>query len=308
MDEFEPYAAPAVDAAEPPEAPVKEAQTEESERDGEQPDDLAKSQAKAIKRLNKHLANPKMVAADRAAHRGRFRASTLGFTSLALILGSICYIWTEIDTDRSNRGPLVMAIVFTVFVGAAALAATISDLISMPAKKKTPVEAMDEFLKAVRMTRFGYAWTVLAPTARQEEVVAPNLGVLPVEKTRKVLQSPKEFEQYIKTFWRSPMGNYLFRSHLTLVEEKGDVAIVKIDAIFRREKLWLIVGAAAVLGYFMLELGGLGALLAMYFGGKGHRIGFLKTLIRGSDGYWYMYSGDFFESINEEPRLAAPSK
>jgi hypothetical protein len=311
MDEFNPFAAPARDAAEPPKALANEnGERDDEKADSERPDarasDLAKSYAKAIKRLNKHLANPQMVERDRVAQGRRFRPSTVGFTSFAVVLGTISYIRVQMRFEGSDR--IWMGIVLSSFViGAVALMAIISDLISMPKKKKTPLEAMDQFLTALRVTRFGHAWTMLAPTARKEEVVAPSLGVLPVQKTPKVLQSPAELEQYIKTFWHSPMGNYLARWSVDLVEENGDVAIVKVEAVFRQERLWLIVVAAVVLGYFMLELGGLGALLAMYFGGKGHQIDFLKTLIRGSDGHWYMYSGNFFESINEQPRLASAS-
>lgn len=310
MDELETDAAAAADAQTSPDLLPKEKSTNKKQnKKGKTTDNEANSPARAIKRLNEHLADPKMVAQDRAARGGIFQSSTKIFTAVAVIMGVASYVGSaNRNSDSSNDKALVIFIVLSVFVGAAALAAIIFDLISMTAKGfKTPLDAMDGFLKATRSRRFGLTWSMLCPTARKERITTANLGILPIEKMTISLQNPTDFERYIKSFWRSPGGNYLFRSRLHLVEEKGDVAIVKVEATFRRERLWLI-GLFCSVAYFSMELVPIGVFLAMAFGGRSHKIDYLKTLIRGSDGFWYMYSGDFFESVNTEAQIVSSSK
>lgn len=306
MDEFEPYAAPATDPAEPPKAPPNEASDEaESKGEADPAEDRAKSIARAIKRLNKHLANPEMVAGDRTSRGGRLRKSTLAVMGVASTMALGCYVLTEMRQDSSRDKFLVVAILITVLICAAALAAFLSDMFTAPSRENTtPLKAMDEFLKSLRTTRFGHAWSMLSPTARKEEVTTPTLGNLPVSTIKTTLRNAAELEKYIASFWRSPGGNYLFRSKSYLVEEKGDVAIVKVEAVFRRERLWLILGVGAVVAYFSIEMAPWCALLAMFLGGNSHRVDYLKTLIRGSNGFWYMYAGDFFESVNVEAKPA----
>lgn len=310
MDELKNKVDAAADAENPPALLATEKAIQKKQgRQGKVADRGSKSHLRAIKRLNEHLEDRDMVARDRAAQEGIFQSSTIIFTGIAVSMGGASYVALMIrDSDTSYGKALVLFIFLSIFVGAAALAAILFDLINMNARGfKTSMEAMDGFLKATRSRRYGRSWSMLSPTARKERITTPNLGILPVEKKTITLRTPADFEQYIKSFWRSPGGNYLFRSHLHLVEEKDDVAVVKVEAIFRRERLWLIALSCSV-AYFSMGFVPIGVFLAMAFGGRSHEVDYLKTLIRGSNGFWYMYSGDFFESINEEPRSASDTE
>jgi hypothetical protein len=80
----------------------------------------------------------------------------------------------------------------------------------------------------------------------------------------------------------------------TLLREDGDVAIVEVDAVFQSWPQWAQI--LCVIAFVIIRLLGLVLFLVLYFSlRKTHAVVIRKTLIRGSNGVWYVYSGNLLE-------------
>ena len=80
----------------------------------------------------------------------------------------------------------------------------------------------------------------------------------------------------------------------TLVREDGDVAIVEVHAVFQSWPQWAQI--LCVIAFVVIRLLGLVLFLILFYSlRKTHDAVFCKTLIRGNNGVWYVYSGNLLE-------------
>lgn len=80
----------------------------------------------------------------------------------------------------------------------------------------------------------------------------------------------------------------------TLLSEEGDVAIVEVHAVFQSWPQWAQI--LCVIAFVIIRLLGLVLFLVLFYTlRKTHEATFRKTLIRGNNGVWYVYSGNLLE-------------
>jgi hypothetical protein len=110
------------------------------------------------------------------------------------------------------------------------------------------------------------------------------------------LRSPKDLKDYTQTFARP--GNSQMRTmqikRASLLREDGDVATVEVEATFTSWPQWAQI--VSIVAFVLVRaLGALLYLILFLSLRKTHNVIFQKALIRGSNGVWYVYSGDFLE-------------
>ena len=286
MDEFDAYAPP--QAAFVSTAPRKK--RTRSRAAGAAIDD-------AIIQLNEHLADPQAVALDRQEAGGRVRRPTIVFIVLTMMaaMGTTALI-TANDSRRWMPEEIVLATLAALF-GLISAILVFADLRFLPRDKPgSPEETLKYFFRAIAMARLGYAWAALCPTARAQLVEPPYLGPVPVGQGSFTLRSKSDLKDYTQTFARP--GNGQMRTmqikRTTLVREDGDVAIVEVHAVFQSWPQWAQI--LCVIAFVVIRLLGLVLFLILFYSlRKTHDAVFCKTLIRGNNGVWYVYSGNLLE-------------
>lgn len=287
MDEFDAYAPPKADTG--TSAPKKKSKKKKA---------VSGAVAEAIERLNEHIQDADAMANDRREAGGRFRRPTIGFMIFCVfVVGGTAFV---LNSNQSRNWDNVG----TALVGFAAFFVVITailvgvDLAFLPREKPaSPEDTLKHFFKAISMARLGYAWSALCPTAREQSVEAPVLGPIPVGPGTFMLRRTSDLKDYTQTFARP--GNGQMRTmqikRLTLVAEAGDVAVVEVTAMFQAWPQWAQM--IAVVCFVIIRALGAVVFLVLYFAlRKNHEVVFRKTLIRGSNGLWYVYSADLLET------------
>jgi hypothetical protein len=247
---------------------------------------------KARKRLAAHLADSVAVAADRAAAGPRVRVVTWVVVGLAGASLSIA----AINVDRTSGPGFILGI---VLFGVLALVGTILLIMDLTLQQRgmpgTPDKTLKSFSRALATGRYGHAWATLAPTARDEIVSAPLLGVLPQATGEYGLGSPEGMKGYSTTFCR-PSGGTLRQLAVTQVQVvsiEDDVAVVPCKMTFQTWPQWVMILVAV--GFAVFRPAGIVGLVILFVIRKKHVVHADKTLLRGSDGAWYLLSGDILD-------------
>ena len=287
MDEFDPYAPPKADTSIA--APKKRSKKKKN---------YSSAIEDAIARLNEHLADPQAVAQDQKEAGGRLRLPTIGFivvTTLVLIATAVVL---ANDTNKHWEPVQIVFGIFAAFLLLITVLLVVVD-IRFPARDKPapPEETLKYFLRAISMGRFGYAWATLCPTAREETVEAPHVGMIPTGEGSFRQRTPNDLRDYTQTFARP--GNAQMRTmqvkRAVLLREDDDVAIVEVEAVFTSWPQWAQI--LCVVAFIAIRLLGLVLFLVLFYSlRKTHTVIFRKTLLRGSNGVWYVYSGDLLEN------------
>lgn len=290
MNEFNPYA--------PPEAEVGAGARTAKKKT------KAKSGAivTAIERLNEHLADPNAVAFDRKQAGGKLRTVTVVFVAITVVvIGILGYVTTTMNGSGAEAAMMATGLVAFIF-GLLAIILLVVDLRMVPRDQPASPEAtLKHFFKAIALGRLGYAWAALCPTAREQTVETPALGQIPVGAGSFTLRSTEDFKRYTQTFARPGSGQMrtMQVKQATLLSENGDVADVELTVQFQAWPQWAQV--LGVLGFVFVRLLGVVIFLVLFFAlRKTHNVMVRKTLIRGSNGVWYVYSGDILESAQRE--------
>jgi len=291
MNEFDPYA--------PPEADGKVGASKSKKKSKRA---VPKNIADAIARLNEHLADPTAMALDRQEIGRRLRLATIGFI-VAFIFVLITAIVVLSDHNSPQWEPNEFAIaIFSGFIGFLVVILVTVDL-QLPRREKViaPDAALKSFFRAITLGRVGYAWAMLSPTAREQAVEPPILGDIPVGEGSFVLRNTSNLKNFLQTFMRP--GNGQMRTmqvkKVVLLREDGDVAICEVVAQFQAWPQWAQI--VSVVAFVINRAAGAVVFLALYFSlRKVHDAVFRKTLIRGSNGIWYLYSADWFEKIERD--------
>ncbi|MGO8994011.1 MAG: hypothetical protein ACLQVI_11830 [Polyangiaceae bacterium] len=247
----------------------------------------------ALRRLNEFVADPRNLESDTRARGARFR--TVGWVCLALgLLGAVLagMAGTQgIDSAFLYVGVLIGA-VFAI-IGLAALAMDLSLVSrSVPAP---PDKTLKSFLKAIVMARYGYAWTCLSPSARDQTVPSPPLGPVQTLPGTFPLRGEADMKAYAMSFARTSgsVMRAMGVQKVILGPVEGDVARVEAHLSFQSWPRW--VSIIAIVGFVVFRpLVILGAIFYFVMR-KRHSVRVMKTMLRAHNGVWYVYDGDVVE-------------
>jgi len=289
MDEFDAYAPPQTDVG--TSAPRKKRKKKSA---------TSGAIAEAITRLNEHLEDASAVAHDRKEAGAKVRGVTIGFVIFAVISAAgATFLFTSNSSSRLEPAEIGLATITVVFALIAVLLLVV-DLRFLPRDKPaSPEETLKHFFKAMTMGRLGYAWAALCPTAREQSVEPPALGPIPIGPGSFRLRQTSDLKDYTQTFARP--GNGQMRTmqikRATLLEEDGDVAVVEVTALFQAWPQWAQI--LSIIAFVIARIVGAILFLVLFFSlRKTHEVVFRKTLIRGSNGIWYVYSADLLEGAS----------
>jgi hypothetical protein len=291
MSEFNPYAPPAAEVGEVA-RPAKKGKKKK----------LSGAIAEAIERLNEHLDDAGAVAFDRKEAGGKLRTVTILFVVFAVaFIGAAAYFATNIR--RSNDEVAAIAIGVLAFVFALLAVVLVVADVQMPPRDepRPPEETLKHFFKAISLGRFGYAWAALCPTAREQKVETPILGQIPVGSGPFALRRTEDLKQYTQAFARPGSGQMrtMQIKRAVLIREDGDVATVEVTALFQSWPQW--AQFVSIMAFVFIRLLGAVLFLILFFAlRKTYEITYRKTLIRGSNGAWYVYSGDLLEGAAQQ--------
>ncbi|MDI1451558.1 hypothetical protein [Polyangium sp. 6x1] len=251
--------------------------------------------AKALERLNQHIDDASAVAVDRKESGGRLRVVTMVFAGIAVV--SLVLMVLATQTIPSRDPAFVLAIIFPIVFAILAVALVAVDLtIVSRGKPAGPDATLRSFLRAMAMGRQGYAWACLCPTARAQTVSPPRLGEIPIGPGAFSLATPASLKDWSSTFIR--LGHGQVRTvqvkRASIAREDGDVAVVEVHAIFQAWPQWANI--VSVIAFVLNRILGSILYLVLFLAlRKRHEVTFRKTLLRGKDRLWYVYSGEFFE-------------
>jgi hypothetical protein len=248
----------------------------------------------ALLRLNEHVADQAKLDADRRAAGQQLRAVTIVFIAITAVSLGLFMLMPE----RGVAYPiLLLALLVSGLIG---LIGFIVDLSIVPRETPATAEkAAKSFFKAMGIGRHGYAWACLCPTAREQVVEPPSLDPVLTGEGQFKLETPEDMKAFTSTFARAGQGQVrsVQVKSTSLVEEKGDVAVVECQLFFQAWPRWV-----TMLMGFAVACGGIGAVIVivlMQTMRKTRMISCRKTLLRGKNNLWYMYTADPLEGVEE---------
>jgi len=248
--------------------------------------------AEALERLDEHLSDPAEVAVDRVAAGRRFRPLTLILG--ALLVPSLAMLIAGLGDSHSVMVPIGVGL--TVFTLAVGLISLFLDLALVErGKPSSPEAALKSFLKSLSMGRFGYAWSALCPTAREQTVNAPALGPVETGAGEFSLETEAGVKAYATTFARSGQGQMrsMAVKRMTVQSLEDDVAEVEAVLAFQSWPQW--VNALIVVSFVIFRPLALVGAVFYFVTRKRHEASVTKTMLRGRNGAWYLLDADLRE-------------
>lgn len=250
----------------------------------------------ALARLRQHVASPGNLAADARAAGGLLRPVTLVFAALfvaALVAAAV--VATRIGED-GNQAPIFVAGALALFFAILALALVMADV--SVGKRGTPAPpdvALKRFVRALASGRNGFAWSALAPTAREQVVPAPKLGPVVTGDGQFKLDTPAGIKAYAMSFARQ--GQKQMRTmrvkSLSVRSVTGDVALVDATWLFQAWPQWITILFGVSAGVFRPGL--IVAAILFFVMRKRIETPVTKVLLQGQPGVWYVMDGNVLE-------------
>ena len=256
----------------------------------------ARGLQEALDRLEEHLADRGEVENDRTAAGRRFRVLTMVLG--ALFLGSLALAGAGLGDTRSPMLPIGIGL--GAFMGIMAAILLVMDLSLVDrAAPSSPDATLKSYLKAIPMARYGYAWATLSPTARDQEVRAPELSPVITGGGDFSLRDVSGMKDYAGSFARPGQGQMrsMAVKRVTLGSVDGDVAEVSAVLAFQSWPQWVnaVIIASFVLFRPLVILGAI-----FYFATRKRReVSVTATMLRGSNGAWYLYDADLLGDLAE---------
>jgi hypothetical protein len=252
----------------------------------------------ALERLDEHLADPGEVERDRAAAGRRFRPLTVVCGVLFVLMMGVCALGFAEGNTRGGLLPLGVGLgIVTGILGAVSLIFDLS-LVDR-AGPSSPEATLKSFFRSMSLGRHGYAWAVLSPTAREQDVHAPELGAVVTGGGTFSVDDPSGLKGYIATFARPGQGQMRSMSvkRVTLGSIDGDVAEVSATLAFQSWPQW--VNVVMVLSFVLFRPLVILWLILYFAVRKRHEVRVTRTLLRGRTGAWYLYQADLLEGSGE---------
>jgi hypothetical protein len=199
----------------------------------------------------------------------------------------------------NQSGPLLPLGVGVGFVGViVGLVLLAVDLgIKQRSERVGPDVMIKSWLKALAAGRHGYAWACLSPTARDQTVRPPAIEPVITGQGSFSLANAEGMKGYAQTFANPGHGQIHLMNikRVSVREESGDVATVEVQALFTSWPRWAAVIGAV--GIVLVRIVGIIVYLVLFMTmRKRFEASFTKTLIRGSNGLWYIVDGDLLEN------------
>jgi hypothetical protein len=244
----------------------------------------------AIDRLNEFLSDPANVAADRQARGARVRPVTIVMLVLAALGVITGVVVLAGKPSRSDEIIWILAFALGGVFALIGIIALVLDLKTVPRDEPAPPEAaLKGFYSSLRFGRAGYAFTCLCPTAREQTVQAPELDPVVTGPGSYEMSSPAGMKAYAQTF-ATPGHNQMRLMKIKRVTPEsieGDVARVTVEIEFQSWPRWIIFVAIPI--FILIRLVGAIAYAVLYYTTrKVKTVEFTKTLIRGSNGVYYL--------------------
>ena len=217
----------------------------------------------------------------------------VGLTGIALAVAAS-------SGGRTNTPAFIIGIVLAGVLGLLGVILLLMDLtLTQRGVPGSPDKTLKSFSRALATGRYGHAWATLAPTARDEIVSAPRLGVLPQATGEYGLGSPEGVKGYSTTFCRPSSGTLrqLSVTQVQVASVDDDVAIVSCKMTFQTWPQWVMILVAV--GFAIFRPVGIVGLVIFFIIRKKHVVHADKTLLRGSDGAWYLLSGDILDGARD---------
>jgi phosphate/sulfate permease len=292
MSAVNPYAPPTVDVT----APVKRAPRTSSRKE---------IQA-ALAALREHLASPARVREDERAAGGRLRMVTV----VLFLMAAVAFAAGVLLPGDNDVGLMVGLIFGGLLVLVGAVSAGLDLAMVSRRGAASPVASFKSYVRAFSTGRFGYAWACLCPTARAQHVQAPELGAVVTGTGSFSMETQNGVKRYAQTFAR-PSGGYMRTAQireLALEVQEEDVTVLRATLRFQSWPQWanLVLGAGLAAG---ARIGGtrvglvgtvgllaaIAGLIGLLFLRKRHTVTVRKTLLRGTNGAWYIFDPDLLE-------------
>jgi hypothetical protein len=248
----------------------------------------------ALRRLNQHIADPGASETDRRELGARFR--TVGWVLLGIgVVAAALAAVGGVEEWGEGAVLLVVGVVggILAFIGALALA---MDLSLVPRDRPSPPDkTLKSLLKAMTMARYGYVWATLCPTAREQVVSGAQLGAVKTLPGEFPLRNPTEVKTYLSSFARAAgsVMRVMSVKKMVLGPVDGDVTRIEVELRFQSWPRW--VSIAAGIGFIVFRPLAIVGAIAFFVMRKRYATHVTKTLLRASNGVWYVYDGDVLE-------------
>lgn len=282
MVEANPFQPPSAPTAPPPDV-IRDALT---------PDEIAE----ARRRLAEHCAHPRALERDRALEGGRFARTTAVAWGTAVI-GGVAFGLGALEALGDEAVQFVAIFVgglVAIVAALVGLASLYTDLrVGRRSAATDPRRALSRWFLAARGGKHGYTFVALAPTARGWTVTPPAYGPEDQPRPSIVLDSPDAMKTYLRSFARPGAGfvRWFQPRQVRVVREDADLAVVRAELRLTKWPQWANVLSLVL--FLLLRLLGLIIALVLYFAlRKTTKLHVEKTLLRGSDGLWYLLDAD----------------
>lgn len=249
----------------------------------------------ALARLDEHLSDPERVRADREAAGPRVRVVTIVFAALTVL--GIVFIVAGAPSSRSPLLPI--GIIVSAVFGILAIALLVLDLSLVPyGQGSTPEAALKSVFKSMSSGRFGYAWSRLSPSAREQRVRTPVLGEIAVDPGDFSMAHQDDVKGYVNSFARPGGGQMrtMAVKRMSVVDVQDDVAVIEAELAFQSWPRW--VSVAMGVGFILFRPLIIVGVILYFVMRKRHEVRVTKTLLKGRDGAWYLYDADLVEEAS----------
>jgi hypothetical protein len=255
----------------------------------------------ALRRLREHVADARNVEADEREAGPRLRRVAWVLLAiggpLVIVIGWIFTQKQELTPVSETVNALEIAglVVGAMLVLVGVLVVLVDMTVAERNKPAPPDKTLRSFFKAITTSRYGYTWSCLSPTAREQTVATPDLAPIPTERGVFVLRSKEDLKAYLGTFARPAKGTMrgMTAKRVVLASTEGDIARVDVALSFQSWPRW--VNVVAVAGFVVFRPLFLIGVVAYFVARKRRTVQVSKTLLRAQNGLWYVYDGNVLE-------------
>lgn len=261
----------------------------------------------ALAQLEQHLRNPDNLVQDRAGEEpavGRGWLITLGVLGALTVAGAVLSQGSAADSDGFIM--MILGGIFFLVFGLVVLSLyLIGRSIGDMSGASDPGFALWRHLKAMPGGRVGTVIASLAPGARSQSVRPPVLDPVVVGPGEFTWQPKSRGKDFLKTFARQGHGQVRFMKmkkadfSAMVSPDNANVATAEVKVEFISWPRWAQVLTIVLL--VVARIVGIIVGVILWFTKRQVRsLVLTKTMIRGSNGLWYVFSPDIVEGQNRD--------
>jgi hypothetical protein len=241
--------------------------------------------SEALARLRAHVADPRNLEADRKAAGPRVRVFALVLVAIAAAIAVAGVV----------LGQALIGVLGGIFGFLGAVIVAVDLTLVSRASPAPPEKALKSFLKSIAMARFGYAWTCLSPTAREQTVASPDLAPVDTKPGTFPLRGQADMKEYTTSFARTSGSaiRTMGVKRLSAGPFEGDVVRVQAELLFQSWPRW--VSIVSVVGFIVFRPLVIIGIVGYFATRKRRTVHVTKTMLRAPNGVFYVYDGDILE-------------